>query len=335
MTAKRSMSATDSEAAPGLVPAGVSINYTIWEAHCERLERLEAECPHVRLGGKNAKDSPRAGEHKSRDAWGCLWHFPGQYLDGVVVEHPLADWEAMDAWTPPSPDERVARAQADAKAARQEDRRLSVGMEHGFLFLRLTYLRGFENFMVDVAEDHPKLYELRDIVTEYWLAIVRAYLEAGATHVGGGDDLGLQDRLPISPPAWRKLLKPAFTRIFSLAREYEASVYLHTDGCIVDIIPDLIEAGVSCLNPQDLVNGLDNLARLAKGKIDINLDIDRQKITVFGTPEEIDAHIKTCIQTLGSPQGGLSLTYGVYPGTPVENLEAAVRAMERYRTLWV
>jgi uroporphyrinogen decarboxylase len=58
-------------------------------------------------------------------------------------------------------------------------------------------------------------------------------------------------------------------------------------------------------------------------------------VTVFGTPEEIDAHIKSCIGTLGSPEGGLSLVWGVYPGTPIENIEAGVRAMERYRGMWV
>jgi len=186
-----------------------------------------------------------------------------------------------------------------------------------------------------VAENHPRLYELCDIVTDYWYQITKAHLDCGATHVSGGDDLGLQDRLPIAPDSWRKLIKPAYKQIFGLARQRGATVRLHTDGYIVDIIPDLIEIGVTDLNPQDLVNGLDTLVSLAKGIVHISLDIDRQKITAFDTPEQVDLHIKNCIQTLGSPQGGLSLVWGVYPGTPIENIEAAVRAMEKYHSLWV
>lgn len=315
----------------GIVPCNVGINYTIWERYEERLEKLKKECPHVRLGGKAQKDSPRAVEHKTRDAWGCLWHYPGMYLDGQVIEHPLDDWNKFETWQPPSAAERI---KAIKKAAKDKPPQ-HAGLEHGFLFLRLTYLRGFQNFMVDVAEENPKLYELRDIVANYWYEITKANLDCGAKHVSGGDDLGLQDRLPISPNSWRKLIKPAYSRIFGIAREQGATVRLHTDGYIIDIIPDLIETGVTDLNPQDLVNGLDNLAQLAKGKVHISLDIDRQKITVFGTPEEIDAHIKNCISVLGSPQGGLSLTYGVYPGTPIENIEAAVRAMEEYYDMWV
>ncbi|MBN1669409.1 MAG: hypothetical protein JXR37_00135 [Kiritimatiellae bacterium] len=328
------MSTETETRAPGLVSCGVSINYTYWAAHEGRLDRLQQECPHVTLGGRQNKNHPRAVEHTERDAWGCLWHYPGLYLDGQVIEHPLDSWEKFAHWRPPSAAERVDRIRTEAARARLENRKLNAQLEHGFLFLRLSYLRGFENFMIDVAEENPKIYELRDIVADYWYDVTKAYLDNGATHVGGGDDLGHQDRLPISPAAWRKLIKPAYARIFGLARQRGVPVRLHTDGYILDIIPDLIETGVTNLNPQDLVNGLDNLARLAKGRIHISLDVDRQNITVFGTPEEVDAHIRNCIRTLGSTGGGLSLTWGVYPGTPIENIEAAVRAMQKYRTMW-
>ena len=33
--------------------------------------------------------------------------------------------------------------------------------------------------------------------------------------------------------------------------------------------------------------------------------------------------------------GGLSLIWGVYPGMPIENVEAGVMAMEKHRDLWV
>ena len=319
----------------GMVSCRVAVNFTIWEQHEERLLQLQQDCPHLSIGGRDGGSSPRAVEHKWRDAWGCLWHFPGMGLDGQVVEHALASWERMDTWEPPSAAERV---DAIRKQAAQRESGAAVeqaSTEHGFIVLRLTYLRGFENFMVDVAREDPGLFELRDRLVEYWHTVIQARLDCGATHVGAADDLGFQDRLPISPAAWRKLLKPAYARIFGAARERGATVSLHTDGYILDIIPDLIEVGVTTLNPQDFVNGLDNLARLAKGQVHINLDIDRQSVTVFGTPGEIDAHIRNGVETLGSPEGGLSMIWGVNPGTPIENIEAGVRAMEKYRSRWV
>jgi hypothetical protein len=318
----------------GMVPCNVGINYSIWERNVERLERLRDECPHV-----NIRSSPipeRAVENIWTDEWGCVWHFPGQHLDGQVIEHPLSSWGALRNYKPPSPSDYVRKSDVESRIeeADAENRISSLGVEHGFLFLKLTYLRGFQNFMLDVAEDRRELYELRDIVADYWYQVVRQYVEYGLGLVSFGDDLGLQDRLPISPRAWRRLIAPSYQRLFSLCRDNGIEVYLHTDGYVVDIIPDLIETGVTVLNPQDLVNGLDNLERLAKGKVCIALDIDRQSTTVFGTPEEVTQHIRNCIVRLGSPEGGLSLGYGVYPGTPVENIEAAARAMEEYHDLW-
>ena len=63
-------------------------------------------------------------------------------------------------------------------------------------------------------------------------------------------------------------------------------------------------------------------------------DIDRQDITVFGTPEESAAHVHRCVEQLGSPQGGLSLIWGVYPGTPLANINAVARAMDECATMW-
>jgi len=313
-----------------IVKNNVNISFSLWKKHEKRLKKVKNECPHViiNIGDEN---SPRAEEHKDRDEWGCLWHYPGNYLDGQVIEHPLESWEQFENWEPPEPKKRIENLKKQAA----KNKLNKAGLEHGFLFLRLTYLRGFENFMIDIAEDNSQIYKLRDIVTDYWYQIVKFVLKNGVNLVSGGDDLGLQDRLAISPQSWRKLIKPGHQKIFGLCQKYEANTYLHSDGYIIDIIPDLIDIGIDTINPQDLVNGLEILKKLAKGKVNIDLDIDRQKITVFSGPEEIDNHIKRCIKMLGSPEGGLSLTYGVYPGTPGENIEAVIRSMEKYNDYWV
>ncbi|HID10246.1 MAG TPA: hypothetical protein EYP17_02955 [Candidatus Latescibacteria bacterium] len=45
-----------------------------------------------------ARDPVRAHENKVKDAWGCLWHYPWDYLDGQVVEHPLGDWSFWNTY---------------------------------------------------------------------------------------------------------------------------------------------------------------------------------------------------------------------------------------------
>jgi uroporphyrinogen-III decarboxylase len=44
--------------------------------------------------------------------------------------------------------------------------------------------------------------------------------------------------------------------------------------------------------------------------------------------------IEEGVRKLGSPEGGLELSCGVYPPTPPENVDALIGAMEEYRTCW-
>ena len=317
------------------VRSHISITYPVWKEYREKLDWLEGFSPYVSVG--IGRSPGRKANDELTDSWGCHWIYPLESLDGQCIGHPIDSWNDLGIYQPPDPDDFTdwEQAKQSAEHTKSQGRVVHGGTDHGFIFLRLTYLRGFEKFMLDTAEERPELEELIEIVENYWFEVVRRWIEIGADIIGFGDDLGLQYALPISPDSWRRYIKPSYKRIFSYCRSNGVHVFLHTDGYVCDIIPDLIECGVSILNPQDFVNGLDHLHTLAKGEVFIRLDVDRQKVTVFGTPEENDAHILDCIQTLGSPKGGLDLIWGVYPPTPLENIEAVAKAMDKYATHWL
>ena len=41
---------------------------------------------------------------------------------------------------------------------------------------------------------------------------------------------------------------------------------MHSDGDIIEIMPDLVEAGVNMINPQYRANGIDRLVETCKGR---------------------------------------------------------------------
>lgn len=205
-------------------------------------------------------------------------------------------------------------------------------MPHGFMYLRLGDLRGFEEIMVDFAEEPPELQMLIDKVLAYNLRLVRgrvAALREPEQLLYFGDDLGMQASLPMSPEKWRQYLKPCFAQIYKPVRDAGHYVYMHTDGHIVEIIPDLIDCGVNVLNPQVGANGLENLARACKGKVCVNLDLNRQMFP-FWSPREIDDHVREAVEALGSPEGGLWLFAEIADDVPLENVEAICQALERH-----
>lgn len=331
------------------IPANVVISEASWLQWREEMEQVVLRHPTLFPNyrkGQRPFDRERLHPQRRRgeqwtDNWGCTWQAEVDGITGIVKGHPLADWSALEHFRPPDPATQQALGPIDWEktrqhlaAAREQNRLTSGSVEHGFLFLRLTYLRGYENLMMDMATDEPRLRTLVDLVTEFNWGIVRRYLECKVDVLYFGDDLGAQKSSAMGPKHFRKWIAPAYKRLMAPCRDAGTHVYLHTDGYIMDIVEDIVECGVTILNPQDLVNGVDNLAATVKGRICISLDIDRQKIVPYGTRQEIDALVEEGVRKLGSPQGGLMLVCGIYPPTPPENVDAVCCAIEKWRTYW-
>lgn len=271
------------------------------------------------------------------DDFGCLWETTDDGITGTVVRHPLEDWSAYASYQFPDPACRMGIGPVD-----WEEERLRIesqksagelamgGLRHGHTFLQLCDLRGYSNLMFDMADEEPLLMDLIERLEDFNMGIVQRYLSLQVDAISLPEDLGMQIGPMLTPEHFRKYIKPSYRRMMQAARERQASVHMHSDGDIRLLIDDLIDSGVDCINLQDLVNGVDWIRENLKGRLCIDLDIDRQKVTRFGTPKEIHELILEEVRQLGSPQGGLMMIYGLYPQIPRENVEAVMDAMEKY-----
>lgn len=273
------------------------------------------------------------------DSWGCVWETAENGITGAVVEHPLDDWAKFDNFQPPSPEEHDGWGPIDwndireKKAKAKENGDLAGGrLRHGHTFLTLTYIRGYENLIFDMIDEHPKLPELIEMVETFNAGLVKRYLDIGVEWMNYPEDLGMQVGPMLGPDQFRKYIKPSYQRLIAPAQEAGCVIHMHSDGDIRQLAADLFDAGIEVINLQDTVNGIDWIEDNLKGKHCVNLDIDRQNVTRFGTPKQIDDHVRHAAETLGSPEGGLMMMYGLYPGVPLENVEALMDAMEKYST---
>ena len=244
------------------------------------------------------------------DAWGCVWSNMYDGMESIVTGHPYPTRESVRNIKAPE---------------------IDIGTPHGFMFLRLFDLRGFEDLMIDFAEEPEELQMMIDTVLNYNLRQTEIMLKKNKSKlVSFGDDNGMQHSLPISPAMWRKYIKPCYMKIFMLCRNDDRYVYMHTDGCIYEVIPDFIECGVNIINPQFRANGLDNLIKTCKDKVCVDLDLDRQ-LFPFCSPADIDDHVREVVEKLGSPKGGLMLKAEAGPDVSLENIEAVCNTLEKYR----
>ncbi len=275
------------------------------------------------------------------DSWGCTWETTDDGITGSVVRHPLADWDALEDFTSPDPDRANGMAPIDWRVMEEKiadirrGGKLPVGsLEHGHAFLRLSYLRGYERLLYDMADGDPRLGRLIEMVETFSLGIVQRYVDLGVAMMRYPEDLGMQRGPMLAPGHFRKYVKSVYERLMAPARAAGCLVHMHSDGDIRDLVDDVVVSGVDALNLQDLVNGIDWIAARLKGRVCIDLDIDRQSVTRFGSPAQIDALIRAEVQKLGSPEGGLMMIYGLYPGVPLENVTALMDALERYATFY-
>lgn len=325
---------------PSYIPCFVSIPPPTWKKYGENLVKVIRK--HHLLFPWFREDQPHEQNVRKprvyKDEWGCVWRFTVDGLQGVVVKNPLSDWKVLKSFKPPDPEAGLPRegeppipwSEVEAFIRRiREMGGLTVGfMPHGFFFLRLTYLRGYLNFLKDLILEPPGLEKLVDLVVEYNVEVVKRLARLGVDVVSFGDDLGTQKGLPFSPASFRKHLLPGYERIFSVARKGGAKVRLHSDGYVIDIANDLISAGVHVLNVQDRVNGLNRLAKV-KGKVAIEVDIDRQYLLPFGSPDDVKNHVKEVVRVLGSKRGGLLITAEILHDVPLSNIEALLDALEK------
>ena len=269
------------------------------------------------------------------DAFGVAWKGVIDGIRGAVQMHPLADLTKVPEYrfpTLPAFDAEAGRK--NVQAAKDAGHFTSAGLEHGHTFLRLTDLCGYENTLLAMADEDENMISLIERLEEYNYAFIRHYSRCGYDMISFPEDLGMQVGPMISPDMFRQFIKPSYQRMMKTARDSGAIIHMHSDGDIRALADDLFDGGVDVLNLQDLVNGIDWIKEHYAGKKCIDLDIDRQKITVFGTPAQVDALIREEVEKLSTPAGGLSMIFGWYPGTPIENIDALMSAMEKYMYYW-
>ena len=330
---------------PDYIPIAFHINEACWEHYpVEALKDLMADhkflFPDFEGGPGRAELDYLIPERVGKpftDGWGCVWETAMDGIVGTVTKHPLASWDSFEDFTAPDPEVDSGKGPVDWEKLHHDidstktNGQLTVGgLRHGHTFQTLTDIRGYENLLLDMADGDPRLGKLIDMVEEFNMYVVQRYLKMNVDWMGYPEDLGMQVGPMLSPGQFHKYIKPSYERLMAPAREKGVIVHMHSDGYIHDLVDNLIDGGVNAINLQDLVNEIDWIKDKLKGKVCIDLDIDRQLITAKGTPRQIDELIREEVEKLGSRQGGLMMIYGLYPSVPLENIKALMDAMERY-----
>ena len=243
---------------------------------------------------------------------------------------PLAQDRDLDAFDWPDPHDPHLLDDATVLRARVGDSAFVAPNIGWALFERAWSLRGFENVLLELALDPGYIGELLDRIVEIRLVVIERYLELGVDGGYFGDDYGAQVSTLFSPTTWRALIKPRLARLFAPFLERGLPVLMHSDGDIAPIVPDLVEIGLTALNPvQPEVIDHAWLQREFGGRLAFYGGVSTQTVLPSGTPEEVKAATRRCVADLAPNGTGLMLapSHRMMTDVPMANVDALLAAM--------
>lgn len=267
-----------------------------------------------------------------RDEWGCVFHNIQEGIIGEVKEHQvwdLSDWKRVE---PP-----YGQLPSDRDAAYERLRRF-YGETDLFVLAnacprpweRYQFLRGTENALTDMLLQEKDFQRLLKKIHDFYMTELEFWVKADVDGITFMDDWGAQDRLLIPPDLWRDIFKPLYRDYCDLARSRDKYVFMHSDGWIQDIFPDLAGVGVNAVNSQLFCMDMEELARTVKGKLAFWGEIDRQHVLPSPDPGEGRRAVREVIRRLYDPSGGVIAQFEFGPGA---NPETALAVFDEWESL--
>lgn len=187
---------------------------------------------------------------------------------------------------------------------------------------------GMETALMNMIAN-PEIYQAVDEkILEFYLKANEIFYEATKGRLNAvliGNDMGSQRGLMISPDMVRRFVIPGCQKLVEQAHSYGLKVIYHSCGSIVDVIPDLIKAGVDAIHPiQALAAGMDakNLKEKFDGKVSFCGGVDTQDLLVHGSPEQVREKVKE-LRTLFPTGLIISPSHeAIMPDVPPANIHA-------------
>lgn len=270
------------------------------------------------------------GQYGNGQVPGDFYHFH-RYIYPLEHVETVAELEAYP-WpdlTPTRRHEHLEQAVAELHA-----QQWFVAGSVGHIWEIAWQMPRMEKLMEKMMLDPPYAAYIFDRITENQAFAAKRYAQSGCDMIHCGDDIGMQDRLMMSPAMWREWLKPRWRRVIETAKDENPEIlaWYHSDGDVRPVIEDLIEIGFDILNPvQPECMDPAALKRQYGDRLAFWGCIGTQTTMPFGTPDDVRAAVKWTIQNVGY-DGGLLIapTHVLEPDVPWENIMALHEAVQEY-----
>ena len=241
------------------------------------------------------------------DEWGCVFRNIQEGAIGEVKEpilHEIGRWREVAPPYETFPDDRE-RAIASVNDFCLKTSAFVMAEACPRPWERYQFLRGSVNALMDIATMEEGAAQLIQSIQRYYMQELDFWTSTLVDGVKFMDDWGSQRQLLISPETWRRIFKPLYREYVEIAHERGKFIFMHSDGNIEQILPDLAEIGVDAVNSQLFCMDLERVAREVKGRITFWGEIDRQHVLPAPDPDAGARAVREVARHLYDPRGGM------------------------------
>ncbi len=261
------------------------------------------------------------------DEWGCVFVNKQAGIIGEVKDPMLKDPKDWESVRVPTELLTFNAEQVNMSCAKSDKFMLAGCLPRPFE--RLQFIRGTANLFLDLAMESRAILKLLETIHQFYLEKLTLWCKTDVDGIFIMDDWGSQNSLLISPAMWRKIFKPLYKAYADISHEHGKKIFMHSDGYIIDIIPDLIEIGIDALNCQIFCMGVENLCQF-KGRITFWGEICRQQLLPNGSTDDIKQAVEQVKESLWE-DGGVIGQCEFGPGSKPDNVVEVFKNWNQYR----
>jgi uroporphyrinogen decarboxylase len=267
------------------------------------------------------------------DVWGVVRRLGSDQLYDQWISGPFVETDDIDSFAWPDLNSLDSVEKAKTIVESYQNRFALMG-KVSLPFKVAWHMRGFENFLCDMMGDPDFAKSLLERVASYQREKGLRFIRAGVDIVGIVGDLGMQDRLMVNPTAWREIEKPIIAEMIKAFKTENPNilVYFHSDGNVMEIIPDLIEIGVNIINPiqPECMNPVEVKEKYGN-QITMHGTISIQKTLPNGSVEDVQREVRERIETCSQNGGLIICPSNLFQNdTPLENIVAMYDTVINY-----
>ncbi len=208
-------------------------------------------------------------------------------------------------------DEEMEWSRAFARRLRETTDKAIVADYFGTVLENAQGIIGWDKIYMHMMSKPKVATYFFERLTEELVTGIKRYLSAVGEYVDVfmfADDIGHQRGPMMKLDNYRQFVLPGHKAIFQAVHENsDAAVFYHTDGSVIPMMPDLIDAGMDIFNSvqTDAANmdGHDLKKRFGKNLVFWGGGVDTHRILPFGTPEEVREDVRRRLKIFGMDGG--------------------------------